>query len=52
MKNIGRALLFLFPVALFAEEAAPKFDAATAERFAGLALACVGKEYPNKISHV
>jgi hypothetical protein len=26
-------------------------DAATAERFAGLALACVHKEYPNKIAH-
>src|SRR5438067_13718411 len=31
---------------------APEFDAAAAERFAKLALACVGKEYPNKISHV
>ncbi len=28
------------------------FDAKAAERFAKLALACVGKEYPNKISHV
>jgi DUF2891 family protein len=28
------------------------FDAKAAERFAGLALACVHKEYPNKISHV
>ncbi|HEY0513355.1 MAG TPA: DUF2891 domain-containing protein [Thermoanaerobaculia bacterium] len=28
-----------------------RLDAATAERFAGLALACVHKEYPNKISH-
>jgi hypothetical protein len=27
-------------------------DAATAERFASLALACVHKEYPNKIAHV
>jgi hypothetical protein len=27
------------------------FDSATAERFANLALACVHKEYPNKISH-
>jgi hypothetical protein len=27
-------------------------DAGTAARFADLALACVGKEYPNKISHV
>jgi Protein of unknown function (DUF2891) len=28
------------------------FDARAAERFAKLALACVEKEYPNKISHV
>ncbi len=28
------------------------FDAHAAERFANLALACVHKEYPNKISHV
>ncbi len=28
------------------------FDQAAAERFAGLALACVHKEYPNKIAHV
>ena len=28
-----------------------RLDAATAERFAGLALACVHKEYPNKIAH-
>src|SRR5262249_37687449 len=28
------------------------FDAHAAERFARLALACVHKEYPNKISHV
>src|SRR5215470_7105448 len=27
------------------------FDAAAAQRFAGLALACVHKEYPNKVSH-
>lgn len=27
------------------------FDVAAAERFANLALACVHKEYPNKISH-
>lgn len=27
-------------------------DAATAERFANLALACVHKEYPNKLAHV
>jgi Protein of unknown function (DUF2891) len=28
------------------------FDASAADRFAKLALACVRKEYPNKISHV
>jgi Protein of unknown function (DUF2891) len=53
----------LVPLICFAEEkGAPKFatanpssggfDAAAAERFARLALACVEKEYPNKISHV
>jgi len=35
-----------------AELPAPKFDAAAAERFARLALACVDKEYPNHVSHV
>src|SRR6202790_3415457 len=30
----------------------PGFDANAAGRFASLALACVDKEYPNKISHV
>ena len=34
------------------DNSAPAFDAAAAERFAKLALACVHKEYPNKISHV
>jgi hypothetical protein len=29
----------------------PGFDQSAAERFANLALACVHKEYPNKISH-
>jgi hypothetical protein len=35
-----------------AGSAAKDFDAKAAERFANLALACVHKEYPNKISHV
>jgi hypothetical protein len=30
----------------------PDVDAAAAERFANLALACVHKEYPNKIGHL
>jgi hypothetical protein len=34
------------------ENTAPGFDEKAAERFANLALACVEKEYPNKISHV
>src|SRR5439155_3468919 len=47
-------VLILFPLFTVAAEntSAPIFDAAAAERFAKLALACVGKEYPNKISHV
>jgi hypothetical protein len=46
--------LVLLPLWTLAVEdtTAPKFDAAAAERFAKLALACVHKEYPNKISHV
>src|SRR5262245_11861125 len=35
-----------------ASPSAGAFDAYAAERFAKLALACVHKEYPNKISHV
>src|ERR1700738_1773136 len=44
--------LLILPLSIKAEEASPKFDEKAAERFAGLALACVGKEYPNKISHL
>jgi hypothetical protein len=47
------SILILFPaICAAAETAAPAFDAKAAERFARLALACVHKEYPNKISHV
>src|SRR6476646_11808166 len=35
-----------------ASPSAGTFDAHAAERFAKLALQCVHKEYPNKISHV
>src|SRR2546423_9875986 len=62
MKNLGPVLLILFSVTALAEEPSPKFatanpsdggfDEKAAERFANLALACVGKEYPNKISHL
>ncbi len=45
------ACLLFLPAAILAEETSPKFDVVAAQRFADLALACVGKEYPNKISH-
>ena len=47
------ALLLLATMAASAEApvSAP-VDAAAAGRFAGLALACVHREYPNKIAHV
>src|ERR1700739_1638214 len=47
--------LILIPLISAAPEeknTAPGFDEEAAERFAKLALACVEKEYPNKISHV
>jgi hypothetical protein len=43
--RIALALLVALPLH------AAEFDAKAAERFANLALACVHKEYPNKISH-
>src|SRR5215475_5614272 len=52
MKSIPLSALFLL---LFASPAAAntpdQFDIKAADRFAKLALACVHKEYPNKISH-
>ena len=44
-------LLFLLPGIALAKESMVKFDIAAAERFAGLALDCLHKEYPNKIAH-
>ena len=52
MKASICALLLLMPTAAIGDGASIQFDAAAAERFARLALACVEKEYPNKISHV
>ena len=54
VKILVSLLLLLLPsIAVAAgEDSVPKFDAAAAERFARLALGCVDKEYPNKISHV
>src|SRR3989442_7895456 len=51
-KPIFAAVLFFAPSLAFSAGEASTFDAKAAERFAKLALACVGKEYPNKISHV
>ena len=52
MRVLISALVLLPLCTLVAENTTtPKFDAAAAERFAKLALACVHKEYPNKISH-
>ena len=36
----------------WAQQPSARLDAPTAGRFAALALACVQKEYPNKIAHV
>src|SRR5437867_2712109 len=46
------ALLLIPSLSIAAENSTPNFDVHAAERFAKLALACVEKEYPNKISHV
>jgi hypothetical protein len=48
------AVLFVIMTNIVSAETAPtaaSFDIKAAERFANLALACVHKEYPNKISH-
>src|SRR5213596_735806 len=45
-----RSLLSLLLLATLPLHAAD-FDAKAADRFARLALACVHKEYPNKIAH-
>ena len=53
MKGFSLFALLLIPlIGIAADDVAPKFDAHAAERFAKLALGCVEKEYPNKISHV
>jgi hypothetical protein len=51
---VGCGLLILTSAGLVAQpRSQPRaLSAATADQFAKLALACVGKEYPNKIAHV
>src|SRR2546430_8250203 len=51
MKFIVCTMLLLFTVSATAAQNIAQFDIKAAERFANLALACVHKEYPNKISH-
>jgi hypothetical protein len=45
------AILLLVMQSAMAAEQSDQFDIKAADRFAKLALACVHKEYPNKISH-
>ncbi len=52
MKSIFLSTIFLLLVSNgVAADQPNQFDVKAAERFAKLALACVHKEYPNKISH-
>jgi len=51
MRLIACVLFALFTVGPIAGQEKDSFDVKSAERFANLALACVHKEYPNKISH-
>jgi Protein of unknown function (DUF2891) len=52
MKRFVAVLLLMPSISVAATDALSTFDEKSAERFAKLALACVAKEYPNKISHV
>ena len=49
---VGLPVLLLLPGATVVAQDVPRFDVAAASRFAGLALKCLHKEYPNKIAHV
>jgi hypothetical protein len=51
MKLAAVVLLMLSSAGASLAQERQQFDATSAERFANLALACVHKEYPNKISH-
>src|SRR5262245_38302485 len=51
MKLIAVVLLPLLTARTTVAQEKAQFDAKSAERFANLALSCVHKEYPNKISH-
>jgi hypothetical protein len=51
MKLLACAAFLLISMVAMSAETPATLDASAAERFANLALACVHKEYPNKISH-
>ena len=51
MKYLSCTICLLFAATAYAFQTPSQFDSKAAERFANLALACVHKEYPNKISH-
>lgn len=51
MKSLVVSTLCLLLAAEAAAQTSNQFDINTAQRFAKLALACVHKEYPNKLSH-
>jgi len=51
MKFVIAAVFLLLAWSDAIAESHADFDVRAAERFASLALACIGKEYPNKISH-
>jgi hypothetical protein len=50
--TVAGCVLMTWALPLAAADKPVTFDATAAQRFADLALACVHKEYPNKISHV
>jgi hypothetical protein len=55
MKFIGTLAVLTVVLATVpapAQQAAATLDASTAGRFAALTLACIQKEYPNKITHI
>jgi len=51
MKYLIYAIFLWSLASLTAAQTPSQFDSKAAERFANLALACVHKEYPSKISH-
>jgi PAS domain S-box-containing protein len=52
MTRVAAVTLLAITVLAQSRVVSPALDEATAGRFAALALACVQKEYPNKIAHV